>query len=71
MIKKNHSLGSYGLTEEFYQTFKELQQFFLNKGKGKDPDVAVSCETMPGPSKHRRSLSYYVTLFDVTVFENF
>jgi hypothetical protein len=23
----------------------------------KDPDVAVSCETMPGPSKHRSGCS--------------
>jgi hypothetical protein len=24
---------------------------------GKDPDIAVSCETMPGPSKHRSGCS--------------
>ena len=27
----------------------------------KDPDVAVSCETMPGPSKHRSGCSQSVS----------
>jgi hypothetical protein len=30
---------------------------YTSKILSKDPDVAVSCETMPGPSKHRRGRS--------------
>ena len=32
--------------------FHTLARFYQ-----KDPDVAVSCETMPGPSKHRSKYS--------------
>jgi hypothetical protein len=30
---------------------------YTSKILSKDPDVAVSCETMPGPSKHRSGCS--------------
>jgi hypothetical protein len=32
-------------------------KFLLARFYRKDPDVAVSCETMPGPSKHRSGCS--------------
>jgi hypothetical protein len=38
-----------------FQTLTSLHT--LARFYRKDPDVAVSCETMPGPSKHRSECS--------------
>jgi hypothetical protein len=56
MSTLNATILSFKVVVWWYHT-RNVLLFLLNYSHSKDADVAVSCETMPGPSKHRSGCS--------------
>jgi hypothetical protein len=50
----NNSPKEYNCSSACHAIFSKIEHIF---GYKKDPDIAVSWETMPGPSKHRSGYS--------------